>query len=201
MKLKTLLMFVVFSLFNLTLAAQNEKISPKRILELWKIEDDRSEIPLGFEDWSNANEYKAELISINGNGQETKSTAKCREKIVNGKFIVYRVFIPNAPVDIYGVYSYEKEKDLYHKAAYVKGKQGTEAEGFERYASFIGCRYPGTDIYSYTQRENNLPDKVLIIEKQSKKHAEWREVLITNDGDFIQQNRGKAIPVRNFKKL
>ena len=199
MKLNALLIYLVFSLFNLTFAAQNEKMSPKRILELWKLEDDRSEIPFGFEDWSNAKEYKAELISIKRNGQEIKSTSRSAAKIVNGKFIVYRVFIPDAPLDFYGAYSYDKEKDLYHKAAYVKGKQGTEADGFERFVSFIGCRYPGTDIYSYTQRENNLPDKALIIEKQTKKHAEWREVLITNDGDFIQQNRGKAVPVR--KKL
>jgi hypothetical protein len=199
MKLNALLIFLVFSLFNLTFAAQNEKMSPKRILELWKLEDDRSEIPFGFEDWSNAKEYKAELISIKRNGQEIKSTSRSAAKIVNGKFIVYRVFIPDAPLDFYGAYSYDKEKDLYHKASYVKGKQGTEADGFERFISFIGCRSPGTDIYSYTQRENNLPEKALIIEKHTKKHAEWRQVLITNSGDFIQENRGKAVPVR--KKL
>lgn len=200
MKLNALFLYLVFSLFGMGLAGEIEKMSPRRMLELWKLEDNRSEIPLGFEDWSNAGEYKTELTSMKANGEKMKSTARVVEKIVEGKFIVYRVFFtPDAPVDIYGIYSYEKENDLYYKAAYVKGKQGTEADGFERFASFIGCRYPGTDIYSYTQLENNLPEKTLIIETQTKEQVEWREVMITNDGDFIQQNHGNAVPVR--KKL
>ena len=200
MKINKIFLYLVFSLFGMGLAGESEKMSPKRMLELWKLEDNRSEIPLGFEDWSNAGEYKTEVTSTKANGEKMKSTARVVEKIVKGKFIVYRVFFtPDAPVDIYGVYSYEKENDLYYKAVYVKGKQGTEADGFERFASFIGCRYPGTDIYSYTQLENKLPQKTLIIETQTNEQAEWREVMITNDGDFIQQSLGKAIPVR--KKL
>ena len=200
MKLKFFFIISNFYFFISFVGAKSEKMSPKRILELWKLEDNRSQIPLGFEDWLYADEYKAEIIVNNGNGQETKSTAKCIEKIVNGKFIVYRMFSDD-PIDHYGVYSYEKEKDLYHRAEYIRGKQGTEADGFERFTSFIGCRYPGTDIYSFTQRENNLPGKALIIEKQTKEHCEWRVLVLTNNGDFIQLNRGKAVPVRKTKKL
>ena len=196
MKNKFLLLFFVFSVFDSILTAEVEQMTPQRILELWNLEDNRSEIPLGFEDWANAKEYKVDLITIKENGQKIKSRAMAEEKIVKGKFIVYRVFIPDAPVDAYGTHSYDKDNDLYYKASYVRGKKGTAADGYERFTSFIGCRYPGSNIYSYTQRENNLPEKTLSFEKQTKKHAEWREILITKDGDFLQQIYGKAIPVR-----
>lgn len=199
MKLLVLIFFLSSFGFNLLLSVEVEKMTPKRILELWKLEDNRSKIPLGFEDWPNANEYKVQLIRMMQNGQKIKNNARAEEKIVRGRFLVYRIIIPDAPIDAYGIHSYDQINDLYYKAAYVKGKQGTEAEGYERFNSFIGCRYPGTDLYSYTQRENNLPEKALSFEKQTKKNAEWRELLITNDGDFIQQIYGKAIPVR--KKL
>lgn len=69
MKINALFLYLVFSLFGMGLAAESEKMSPKRMLELWKLEDNRSEIPLGFEDWSNAEEYKTELTSTKANGE------------------------------------------------------------------------------------------------------------------------------------
>ena len=67
MKLNALFLYLVFSLFGMGLAGEIEKMSPKRMLELWKLEDNRSEIPLGFKDWSNAVEYKTEVTSSKAN--------------------------------------------------------------------------------------------------------------------------------------
>jgi hypothetical protein len=200
MRFETLLVFLSLASFCSVVSAESEKMSEERILRLWKLEDDRSAVPDGFQSWTNAREYKGHVTRLLPNGEkEVLPPVKCSEKIVLGKFIIYRVYPPD-PIDIYGIYWYESATRIYRKTILIKGKAGTEAEGFARTYHLLGMQYPNTDIYAFTQIDSNKPEeKIFLIERQNKKSAEWKEIIYSKDGkSILRQFIGRAIPIKTI---
>ncbi len=194
--------FVALSSFATRAWAEEGKLTAKRILELWKQPDDRSVIPMGFKRWPNASEYQASLSITLANGDKHEIPPfKVPEKLVGGKHLLYRVSLPASPVEIYGVNWHDPKTDVYRKAVCVKGKDGGEAEGFEKVIHFIGIRYPGTDLYAFTQTEGGPPnEKSVYIERHTPEKSAWKFLFYDENGKVIRTERGQAIPTKRPKR-
>ena len=194
--------FVVLSSFATRAWAEEGKLTAKRILELWKQPDDRSVIPKGFKRWAVASEYEARIsIKLPDSEKEEVETLKVPEKLVGGKYLIFHISHPGSPVEFYGVQWYEPKTDAYRKTVCVKGKAGGEAEGFAGVVHFIGIRYPGTDLYAFTQTEGGPPnEKTVSIERHTPEKSEWKTVTYDEDGKVLRTQRGQAIPVKSPKR-
>ena len=197
MKYKNIYAFLILTFFYSIVSAEIEEMTPERVLELWKIEDNRSVIPDGFNSWVLAKEYRSSYTQISPKGEKKVfPNVKASEKIVLGKFLIFRVY-PPAPIDIYGVTWFESDTKVYRKAVLFMGKDGTEAEGYIKMNHLIGLQYPNTDIYAWTQIDPNVSnERSLSMERRNKTKATWKELVYSEHGKLIQSIIGEAIPIK-----
>ena len=170
------------------------QITKELILDLWNQPDDKSNITEGFKDWT-LSDGKVTLEIILSNGEKfSPPPFILKQKLINGKYLMWLVDPPGAPFKNYIIVLYEKHSKLYHKFSYRKTEGRNE--NIEEVVHFIGIRYPNTNLYAFTQTNTTkMKEKALYMELHTKKMNTFEEVITDANNKWLRTYRGKFIPI------
>ena len=201
--MRILLFLTIFPLVMASISPlvgeKTKAMTPERILELWNLPVKNGDIPEGFNNWMISNQSKVTIeISLPNGEKFNPPPFKLPQKIIQGKYIMWLVAPPGAPFKNYGIIWYEKKSSLYRKSVYHISFDETKEDPVEEMVHFLGMRYPGTNLYAFTQT-NNTKQKVksFHIERHTPEKAEFKEIITNSDNQLERTFRGTAIPIKD----